>query len=185
MVLTQSLAELDIIYGKDERKAMLENFKFTVLLGCKDTETQEYFSKIIADQRSPLNDNDIRPKPIIKPADLAHLGQELFVICDDGANRGQIDHAANIQNEHEPFVCLVQDKNIPHFGIGQQNIALAPCAVTALAGDAADNVNCGISAAVQLRVRAWICPCCTKDSFGWRLWRRLSVPVQTVHAPLP
>ena len=45
MVLTQSLADLDMIYGKDERKAMLGNFKFTVLLGCKDTETQEYFSK--------------------------------------------------------------------------------------------------------------------------------------------
>lgn len=43
MVLTQSLADLDMIYGKDERKAMLGNFKFTVLLGCKDTETQEYF----------------------------------------------------------------------------------------------------------------------------------------------
>lgn len=88
MVLTQSLADLDIIYGKDERKAMLGNFKFTVLLGCKDTETQEYFSKMIGDKRSLVNsDNDIKPKPIIKPADLAHLGQELFVICDDGSIR--------------------------------------------------------------------------------------------------
>lgn len=87
MVLTQSLADLDIIYGKDERKAMLGNFKFTVLLGCKDTETQEYFSKMIGDRRSPLNDSDIKPKPIIQPADLAHLGQELFVICDDGSIR--------------------------------------------------------------------------------------------------
>ena len=87
-VLTQSLADLDIIYGKDERKAMLGNFKFTVLLGCKDTETQEYFSKMIGDKRSLVNsDNDIKPKPIIKPADLAHLGQELFVICDDGSIR--------------------------------------------------------------------------------------------------
>ena len=50
MVLTQSLADLDMIYGKDERKAMLGNFKFTVLLGCKDTETQEYFSKMIGDK---------------------------------------------------------------------------------------------------------------------------------------
>ena len=50
MVLTQSLADLDMIYGKDERKAMLGNFKFTILLGCKDTETQEYFSKMIGDK---------------------------------------------------------------------------------------------------------------------------------------
>ena len=43
-----------MIYGKDERKAMLGNFKFTVILGCKDTETQEYFSKMIGDKRSLL-----------------------------------------------------------------------------------------------------------------------------------
>lgn len=52
MVLTQSLADLDMIYGKDERKAMLGNFKFTVLLGCKDTETQEYFQN---DRRKTLS----------------------------------------------------------------------------------------------------------------------------------
>ena len=88
MVLTQSLADLDMIYGKDERKAMLGNFKFTVLLGCKDTETQEYFSKMIGEKRSLLaTDPYQKPHPIIKPADLAHLEQDLFVICDDGAIR--------------------------------------------------------------------------------------------------
>lgn len=86
MVLTQSLADLDMIYGKDERKAMLGNFKFTVLLGCKDTETQEYFSKMIGEKRSLLApDTSQKQQPIIKPADLAHLGQDLYVICDDGA----------------------------------------------------------------------------------------------------
>ena len=88
LVLTQSLADLDMIYGKDERKAMLSNFKFTVLLGCKDTETQEYFSKMIGEKRSLLaTDPNQKPQPIIKPADLAHLEQDLFVICDDGAIR--------------------------------------------------------------------------------------------------
>ena len=88
MVLTQSLADLDMIYGKDERKAMLGNFKFTVLLGCKDTETQEYFSKMIGEKRSLLApDTSQKQQPIIKPADIAHLGQDLYVICDDGAIR--------------------------------------------------------------------------------------------------
>ena len=88
LVLTQSLADLDMIYGKDERKAMLGNFKFTVLLGCKDTETQDYFSKMIGDKRSLMaTDPNQKPQPIIKPADLAHLEQDLFVICDDGAIR--------------------------------------------------------------------------------------------------
>ena len=88
MVLTQSLADLDMIYGKDERKAMLGNFRFTVLLGCKDTETQEYFSKMIGEKRTLLPaDTSQKPQSIIKPADLAHLEQDLFVICDDGAIR--------------------------------------------------------------------------------------------------
>lgn len=88
MVLTQSLADLDMIYGKDERKAMLGNFKFTILLGCKDTETQEYFSKMIGDKPSLGDDSDNKNnRPIIKPAELAHLEQDLYVICDDGAVR--------------------------------------------------------------------------------------------------
>lgn len=88
LVLTQSLADLDMIYGKDERIAMLGNFKFTVILGCKDTETQEYFSKMIGEKHSLLApDPSQKPQPIIKPADLAHLEQDLFVICDDGAIR--------------------------------------------------------------------------------------------------
>lgn len=88
MVLTQSLADLDMIYGKDERKAMLGNFKFTVLLGCKDTETQEYFSKMIGEKHTLLAaDTSQKPQPIIKPADLAHLEHDLMVICDDGAVR--------------------------------------------------------------------------------------------------
>lgn len=88
MVLTQSLADLDMIYGPNERKAMLGNFKYTVILGCKDTETQEYFSKMIGEKRSLLAaDTNQKQSPIIKPADLAHLGQDLYVICDDGAIR--------------------------------------------------------------------------------------------------
>ena len=88
LVLTQSVSDVDMIYGKDERKAMLGNFKFTVILGCKDTETQEYFSKMIGEKRSLLaTDPNQKPQPIIKPADLAHLAQDLFVICDDGAIR--------------------------------------------------------------------------------------------------
>ena len=88
MVLTQSLADLDMIYGKDERKAMLGNFKFTVLLGCKDTETQEYFSKMIGEKQPLLADDaGQKQQPIVKPADLAHLGKDLYIICDDGAVR--------------------------------------------------------------------------------------------------
>ena len=88
LVLTQSVSDVDMIYGKDERIAMLGNFKFTVILGCKDTETQEYFSKMIGDKPSLGDDFDNKNnRPIIRPAELAHLEQDLYVICDDGAVR--------------------------------------------------------------------------------------------------
>lgn len=88
MVLTQSLADLDMIYGKDERKAMMGNFKFVILLGCKGAETQDYFSRMIGERKSFMNsDPDKKNGPIIKPEDLAHLGQDLFVLSDDGAVR--------------------------------------------------------------------------------------------------
>ena len=67
---------------------MLGNFKFIVLLGCKGTETQEYFSKMIGDKRTLLPaENNAKPQPIIKPADLARLKKDLYVLCDDGAIR--------------------------------------------------------------------------------------------------
>lgn len=47
-----------------------------------------YFSKMIGEKRSLLaTDPNQKSQPIIKPADLAHLEQDLFVICDDGAIR--------------------------------------------------------------------------------------------------
>ena len=69
------------------RRNMLGNFKFTILLGCKDTETQEYFSKMIGDKPSFGDDENKNNRPIIRPAELAHLEQDLYVICDDGAVR--------------------------------------------------------------------------------------------------
>jgi len=50
MALTQSIADLDLIYGRDERKAMMDNFAFRVILGSEDPDTQEYFSKQIGER---------------------------------------------------------------------------------------------------------------------------------------
>lgn len=50
MVLTQSLADLDLIYGEKERRAMLENFDFKAILACGDTDTAKYFSDLAGEQ---------------------------------------------------------------------------------------------------------------------------------------
>lgn len=88
LIITQNLHDITMIYGKDEQIAMLGNFRFVVLLGCKDAETQEYFSKMIGERRPLVAvDNGPRPQLIIKPADLAHLENDLYVLADSGAVR--------------------------------------------------------------------------------------------------
>lgn len=47
MILTQSMADIDLLYGKAERMAMMNNFSFKVILEASDTETQDYFAKLI------------------------------------------------------------------------------------------------------------------------------------------
>lgn len=89
LVISQSLSDLDMIYGKDERKAMMGNFAITVVLGCKDTETQEYFSKL-AGNKKPLFATEAEKQkatPVIEPADLAQLGDDLIILSDDGYRR--------------------------------------------------------------------------------------------------
>lgn len=46
-ILTQSLAQLDVIYGKSNRQVIADNCQYKAILNATDAETQEYFSKIV------------------------------------------------------------------------------------------------------------------------------------------
>jgi type IV secretory pathway TraG/TraD family ATPase VirD4 len=46
MVLTQSLADLDLIYGEKERRVMMDNFNFKAVFLCNENDTQKYFSDL-------------------------------------------------------------------------------------------------------------------------------------------
>ena len=48
-IVCQSLAQLDAIYGKDIRRIILDNCPYKAILSANDSETQEYFSKLIGD----------------------------------------------------------------------------------------------------------------------------------------
>jgi len=50
MICTQSLLDLDLIYGSNERKAMLDNCPYKVVLSASDTDTQKYFSDLAGEQ---------------------------------------------------------------------------------------------------------------------------------------
>lgn len=48
MIMTQNLADLDILYGNDTTRAIMSNLKFKILLGgLGETESQKYFADLI------------------------------------------------------------------------------------------------------------------------------------------
>ena len=46
-ILTQSLADIDLEYSRDERKVILDNCTYTVVLSGNDPETRTYFSDLV------------------------------------------------------------------------------------------------------------------------------------------
>jgi type IV secretory pathway TraG/TraD family ATPase VirD4 len=98
MVLTQSLADLDLIYGKDERRAMLENFAYKVVLSANEHDTQRYFSDLageIETVRHTYTDNQDggsesrtrhREKRIY-PEEFAKLGDNLVLFHPGGVHQ--------------------------------------------------------------------------------------------------
>lgn len=95
MILTQSMADLDLQYGREERMAMLTNFKYITVLGANDSDTQEYLSRLIGkhtvqnksiatSRKSVTRTKSDTKDYIIEPSKLGHLGNKLLVIHDCG-----------------------------------------------------------------------------------------------------
>ena len=98
MLLTQSMADLDLIYGRDERMAMMNNFRFKVVLGADDTDTQEYFAKLIgyedtkkhsvsSNARQTTETETDSKEWAVEPSELARLRDDLILLHPDGYTR--------------------------------------------------------------------------------------------------
>ena len=96
LALTQSLADLDLTYSEKERIAILENFKFTLILSATSTETQKYFSKRTGEvrkkqitttsrmfEKATLSEKEIR-EPAVDPEEFARLGDYLVLLYPGG-----------------------------------------------------------------------------------------------------
>jgi type IV secretory pathway TraG/TraD family ATPase VirD4 len=68
IILTQSLADLDLIYGIPERRAMLDNFTFKVVMAASEFDTQTYFSNlggefdVFYEDRPPVSYKNLKPE---------------------------------------------------------------------------------------------------------------------------
>jgi type IV secretion system protein VirD4 len=49
-LIIQSLAQLDFLYGREQRRVILDNCAYKAILGASDAETQEYFSRLVGTQ---------------------------------------------------------------------------------------------------------------------------------------
>jgi type IV secretory pathway TraG/TraD family ATPase VirD4 len=94
MILTQSLADLELIYGREERRAIMENVSYKAVMAASDTETQKYFSDLageIETVRNTYSENGIsqteqREKRIF-PEEFAKLGEKLVLFHPAGVHR--------------------------------------------------------------------------------------------------
>lgn len=100
MMLTQSLADIEDVYGAATYRSMLSNFTYKVVLNVGETDTQEYFAKLIGDTVREKTSTTFsssgwlmgeKSKTVtpekdyaIQPADLARLRKKLVLLHPDG-----------------------------------------------------------------------------------------------------
>ena len=98
MILTQSIADLDMVYGRDERKSMMANFKYVAVLSANDSDTQDYLARLIGQHRMQTTSISVSSRSttrthsqskdyIIDPHELGRLGEYLILIYDKGTLR--------------------------------------------------------------------------------------------------
>ena len=95
LVATQSLADIDNIYGITNRKVILDNCRIKIILGAGDRDTQEYFSRLIGTHEvikktRTYTDGQAQhtystiDRPIIAPEELGYLRDDCIVLLPDG-----------------------------------------------------------------------------------------------------
>lgn len=94
MAATQSLADLELNYGKTERTALIDNFGLIAVLSATDPDTQDYLARMIGKKTvfrknttigSSNTTSDIEAKDwIIEPTDFAHLDSNYILIHPHG-----------------------------------------------------------------------------------------------------
>lgn len=91
MGVIQSMAQLDSLYGKEERKVIADNCRFKLVLSATDPETQKYFSDLAGQQTAlakgitygaglvPNSSRNEQGTPLIRPEEWASLNQPILL----------------------------------------------------------------------------------------------------------
>jgi type IV secretory pathway TraG/TraD family ATPase VirD4 len=98
ILLTQSLADLDLIYGTTERRAMLDNIAYKVVLFASDPDTQKFFSDLAGEKSvyrktyTATADGEsisqtLHREKVIFPEEFSQLGKSLILLHPAGVMR--------------------------------------------------------------------------------------------------
>lgn len=91
MGVIQSMAQLDSIYGKDQRKVIADNCRFKLILSATDPETQKYFSDLAGQKTAmakgismgtkiiPTISRNEQGIPLIRPEEWANLEKPILL----------------------------------------------------------------------------------------------------------
>jgi type IV secretion system protein VirD4 len=79
LLVMQSLAQLDRIYGKETRRVIMDNMTHVAIFKVTDAESQEYFSRLCG-TKSEIHE------PVIRPHEFATL-KDIAVVTPDGLQR--------------------------------------------------------------------------------------------------
>src|SRR5512135_1687095 len=117
MLIIQSLAQLDAIYGSDQRKVICDNCSYKAILQATDADSQKYFSALVGtEEREKVTRNyegsgrgfgsggsgwlanwldeakgaskTTEEKPVIKPEEFAYL-KDIVLLTPQGMRRVQ------------------------------------------------------------------------------------------------
>lgn len=92
MILTQNLADLELLYGAETTRALMSNLRFKVLLGgLAETQSQKYFAELIGYKKttkkstsknanSTTKTESEEEEYIIAPADLDRQGNDVVIL---------------------------------------------------------------------------------------------------------
>lgn len=92
MIMTQNLADLDLLYGHETTRAIMANLRFKVLLGgLGEPESQKYFAELIGYKKTTKKSTSKSSKAtttteseakeyIIEPADLDRQGKDVAIL---------------------------------------------------------------------------------------------------------
>lgn len=83
-ILTQSLADIDLVYNEKERKVILDNCLYQVILNSNDPDTREEFSKMVGKYTYVDKKGNEKEEYIIKPTYWKTMKKEVIVIHTDG-----------------------------------------------------------------------------------------------------